>query len=189
MTSRITQPEPLPLRARYSGVALLGLVIALLAANVVWIARNCNALRSVGPGSQAPGFDLPTIAGDRIRLGDLKGRVVLIDFWSVTCSPCWKGLSHLKSVQRRFAGEPVTVLSIHVQATRRAAERAREAAAQLGLRFPVLLDTANISDKYTVRVLPTIVLIDQKGRVHKVWRGVTPTETLVGEIESLLKRK
>ncbi len=185
----IDQPQPLPPRARYSGVAMLGLVIALLAANVVWIARNCSSLRSVGPGSAAPAFDLPTIGGDRVRLKDLRGRVVLIDFWSVTCSPCWKGLKHLKTVQRRFEGKPVTVLSIHVHAGPRARRRARDAAAQLGLRFPVLLDTVNISDKYTVRVLPTIVLINAQGKVHKVWRGVTPTETMVGEIESLLNKK
>lgn len=185
----IEQPDPLPPRARYSGVALLGLVIVLLTVNVVWIARNCHSLRSVGPGTRAPAFDLPTVGGDRVRLKDLRGRVVLIDFWSVTCSPCYKGLRHLKTVHRRFAGKPVTVLSIHVQASRRARQRARDAAAQLGLRFPVLLDTANISDKYTVRVLPTVVLIDPQGKVHKVWRGVTPTETLIGEIEALLKKK
>ncbi len=184
----IDQPEPLPPRARYSGVAMLGLVIALLAANVVWIARNCNSLRSMGPGTLAPLFDLPTVSGDRVRLKDLRGRVVLIDFWSVTCSPCWEGLKHLKTVQQRFAGKPVTVLSVHVHAGPRSQRRARKAAAQLGLRFPVLLDTANISDKYTVRVLPTIVLIDAKGKVHKVWRGVTSTDTMVGEIETLLKK-
>lgn len=185
----IEQLEPLPPRARYSGVALLGLVIALLAVNVVWIARNCHSLRSVGPGARAPAFDLPTIGGDRVRLKDLRGRVVIIDFWSVTCPPCWKGLRHLKTVQRRFAGKPVTVLSIHVHSGPRARRRARNAAAELGLRYPVLLDTANISDKYTVRVLPTIVLIDPRGKVHKVWRGVTPTDTLIGEIEALLKKK
>lgn len=187
MTSK--QPDSLPPRARYSGMALLGLVVALFFANVVWISRNCNALRSVGPGTQAPEFDLPTLGGDRVRLKDLRGRVVLIDFWSVTCAPCWKGLGHLKTVQQRFAGKPVTVLAIHVQASHRARQRARSAAAQLGLRFPVLLDTTNVSDKYTVRVLPTIALIDQRGKIAKVWRGVTPTSTLVGEIETLLKKK
>jgi len=182
------QAPPLPPRARYSGVILLGLVITLLLANVVWIFRNCNALRSVGPGTQAPAFDLPSLGGDRVRLTDLRGRVVLIDFWSVTCAPCWKGLKHLKEVHRRFAGKPVTVLSIHVHASARAQRRARSAAAELGLRYPVQLDTTGISDKYTVRVLPTVVLIDQQGKVRKVWRGVTPTETMVGEIETLLKK-
>jgi peroxiredoxin len=182
----IEQPEPLPPRARYSGIALLGLVVTLLVANVVWIARNCDSLRSVGPGTRAPEFDLPTLGGDRVRLKDLRGRVVLIDFWSVICSPCWEGLKHLKTVQRRFAGKPVTVLAIHVHVNRRAQQRARATAAQLGLRFPVLLDTANIRDRYTVRVLPTIVLINRQGTVHKVWRGVTPTATLSGEIEALL---
>jgi peroxiredoxin len=170
-------------------VALLGLVIALLVANVVWIARNCDALRSVGPGARAPGFDLPTLGGDRVRLQDLRGRVVLVDFWSVTCAPCWDGLRHLSHLQRRFADRPVTVLSIHIHSSPRARQRAQAAAAQLGLRFPVLLDTANVSDKYTVRVLPTLVLIDQRSRVHKVWRGVTPPETLAGEIEALLKKR
>ncbi len=183
------QAPPLPPRARYSGVALLGLVVTLLVANMVWIFRNCDALRSVGPGAKAPAFDLPTINGDRVRLKDLRGRVVLIDFWSVTCAPCWKALKHLKTVHQRYQGKPVTVLAIHTQAGVRAQRRARSAAAELGLRFPILLDTTNTSDKYTVRVLPTVVLIDQRGKVAKVWRGVTPTATMVGEIETLLKKK
>ncbi len=183
------QLQGLPPRARPSGLVLLGLVVVLLVANLVWIFRNCDSLRSVGPGASAPTFDLPTISGGRVRLADLRGQVVLMDFWSVTCAPCWKALGHLKQIHRRFRGRPVTVLAIHVSATRRASLRARAAAAELGLRFPVLLDNAGISDKYTVRVLPTVVLIDRRGKVRKVWRGLTPTDTMASEIDALLAKK
>jgi len=183
----IEQAPPTSPRARATGVALLGLVLVLFAANMVWVIRNCDGLRSLGPGSKAPDFTLPTLTGDQVRLKTLRGRVVLIDFWSVTCAPCWDGLKHLNELHTRYANKPVSVLAVHVHGNRRARQRAQQAAAQLKLRLPVLLDTERISDKYTVRVLPTIVLIGKDGKIRKVWRGVTPTDTLAAAIDDALK--
>ncbi|MFH2008347.1 MAG: TlpA disulfide reductase family protein [bacterium] len=182
------QPQSVSPRARATGVALLGLVLVLFAANLVWVIRNCDGLRSVGPGSAAPDFALPTLAGDRVHLKALRGRVVLIDFWSVTCAPCWDGLGHLNELQTRYANKPVSLLAVHVQGNRRARQRAQQAAAELKLRMPVLLDTDRISDKYTVRVLPTIVLIGKDGNIRKVWRGLTPTRTLAAAIDEALEK-
>ena len=85
-------PPPLPSLGRWAGIGLMVVLAGVLALNVAWVARHFGLLRAVGPGKKAPDFDLRTLQGDRIRLSDLRGRVVLIDFWSVTCPPCLKTL-------------------------------------------------------------------------------------------------
>jgi peroxiredoxin len=168
-------------------VAALG----VLALNVVWVVRNVSALRVMGPGQPAPGFDLRTIHGDRVRLSDLRGQVVLIDFWSVTCPPCLESLPHLNEVVEVFSRQPVTVLAIHARGGPRWRALARREATRLGLRFPVLVDDprGQTSSAYTVRVLPTTVLVGPRGRIRKVWRGATDVESLKAEIRDALEQR
>ena len=143
-------------------------------------------------GTPAPDFKLLSSSGDRVRLSDLRGRVVLIDFWSIRCPPCWRGLEHLNRVAKEFAGDKVSVLAVHVDGgeafrnrvmTALDINRPRKAPK---LRFPVLFDDGDVERRYTVRVLPTTVLIDKRGQVNKVWLGVTSHETLSEKIRSLL---
>lgn len=182
------ETQTIPPRARWTGRALLLLVLGLLVANVVWIARNCGSLRALGPGQQAPDFSLESMSGDRVRLSDLRGRVVLLDFWSVTCEPCWTALKHTQEVANRFAGQPVTVLAIHTKGGKRHRGDVQKAITALKLRFPVLLDNGRVSNRYTVRVLPTTVLLDQRGKVTQVWRGITDVAVLSKAIRDLLKK-
>lgn len=184
-------PPPLPPRARWLGSALLVATLGVLALNLVWVVRNFSALRVVGPGQPAPGFDLRTIHNDRVRLSDLRGQVVLIDFWSVTCPPCLESLPHLNEVVDTFSRQPVTVLAIHAQGGPRWRALARREATRLGLRFPVLVDDprGRTSSAYTVRVLPTAVLVGPRGRIRKVWRGATDVESLKAEIRDALEQR
>jgi len=60
----------------------------------------------------APPFAVTTTDGRRISLDDLKGKVVLIDFWATWCGPCLEALPHIRDIVRKFNGEPLVVLSI-----------------------------------------------------------------------------
>ncbi len=181
---------PLPPHGRWVGWALMLAVGIGLAINVAWVVQNFSQLRTMGPGKPAPDFELRTLQGDRIRLSSLRGRVVLIDFWAVTCPPCLKSLPHLNHVVERFADQPVTVLAVHTQGGPRYRRAARAEARHLKLRFPVLLDgpRGEASEAYTVRVLPTTVLVDRRGRIRKVWRGMTDVDTIESAIKDALSR-
>lgn len=60
----------------------------------------------------APAFTVKTLDGSRFSLDQMKGRVVLVDFWATWCVPCMKELPQLKKIVRDFAGQPLTILSV-----------------------------------------------------------------------------
>ena len=176
-----------PVRARILGIALLVAVVAVLGMNVLWVARNLGELRALGPGERAPAFELHTLEGDLVRSEDLKGRVLVLDFWSVTCPPCLKALPELSQVAKRFADAPVTVLGIHMQGGPRWRGAVSAEVANMRLGFPVLMDEGgHVSEAYKIRVMPTTVLVDKRGRIRKVWRGATDISRFEAEIRRAL---
>jgi thiol-disulfide isomerase/thioredoxin len=60
----------------------------------------------------APAFALTTLAGEHLSLDDLQGKVVLIDFWATWCGPCREALPHVQSIAKKFAGQPLVILSV-----------------------------------------------------------------------------
>ena len=179
---------PLPPRAYAAGYGLLGAVGLLLALNASWLARNCEDLRALGPGQVAPDFDLLTLTGDRVKLSDLRGRVVLIEFWSLGCPACVQSMPELRRVAGKLKDRPFTLLAVHLR-SRPGHRRALAAFAdEESLQFPILLDPGIAGETYKVRLMPTTVLVDPQGKIRKVWRGVVSERTLRGAIERLLPR-
>jgi len=60
----------------------------------------------------APPFAVTTADGQRLSLDDLKGKVVLIDFWATWCAPCREAVPHLEAIAKKFQGQPLVVLSV-----------------------------------------------------------------------------
>ncbi|HUJ94139.1 MAG TPA: redoxin domain-containing protein [Terriglobales bacterium] len=62
----------------------------------------------------APAFSIVTTEGQRISIDELKGRVVLMDFWATWCGPCRAALPHIREIAKKFQGQPLVVLSINL---------------------------------------------------------------------------
>lgn len=60
----------------------------------------------------APPFAITTVDGQRVSLDELKGKVVLMDFWATWCEPCREALPHMREIAKKFQGQPLIVLSI-----------------------------------------------------------------------------
>ncbi|MEM1414389.1 MAG: TlpA disulfide reductase family protein [Myxococcota bacterium] len=113
-------------------------------------------------------------AGDRVRLGDLVGEVVLLDFWASWCRPCYRGVPVLNDL----ADVPgLRIYGVNVEAL--APEALREAHGTLGARFPTLDDRDGaLQAAFGVQNLPTMVALDRTGAVAFVEVGVPDPESL-----------
>ncbi|HEY6253443.1 MAG TPA: redoxin domain-containing protein [Candidatus Angelobacter sp.] len=60
----------------------------------------------------APAFAVTTLDGRRVSLDDMKGKVVLLDFWATWCGPCREALPHMRSIAKNFQGQPLVILSV-----------------------------------------------------------------------------
>jgi peroxiredoxin len=187
--STAAPPSPsLPPRAYTFAYGLLGVVGLVLALNVSWLARNCGDLRALGPGQQAPDFELPSLGGDRVRLSDLRGRVVLVEFWSLGCPACVQSLPELRRLAGKLKDRPFTLLAVHLRSRPGHRQALTAFAEEAGLQFPILLDDGSAGDAYRVRLMPTTVLVDPRGQIRKVWRGVVSESTLRRAILAQLPR-
>lgn len=113
------------------------------------------------------------INSEPLTLKDLRGRVVLIDFWTFGCSNCRNTLPFVKRWDDRYREKGFTVIGVHSPEfdDERKVENLRREVASLGIRYPVVTDNDYRTwDAYNVAAWPTIFLLDKQGRIR--WRHV-----------------
>jgi peroxiredoxin len=121
-------------------------------------------------GEAAPDFELDTLDGRRVRLSDLEGRTVLVNFWATWCGPCRVEMPTIQARFDRFSPDLV-VLAVNFKEPESAV---RAYVDELGLTFDVLLDPDGRvnQDLYRVRGYPTTLLIDRDGVVRVQHIGI-----------------
>ncbi|MDX6687938.1 MAG: hypothetical protein QOF86_4066, partial [Baekduia sp.] len=120
------------------------------------------------------------IGVDDLSLAQLRGKVVLLDFWTLACVNCQRVLEELRGLERRFA-DTLVVIGVHSPKFPHENEHAavRAAVARHRIEHPVLDDPAMTTwDAYAVRAWPTLVLIDAEGRVALTVSGEGHAVTL-----------
>jgi thiol-disulfide isomerase/thioredoxin len=123
-----------------------------------------------------------------LTLRALRGRVVLLDFWTAGCVHCVHALDDLRQLEARF-GDDLVVLGVHSPKfdAEGAPGAVAAAAARLGVAHPVLDDADRQSwEQYAVRVWPTLVLVDPDGYVAEVVTGEGHADRLAGAVADLL---
>ncbi|MBI2371121.1 MAG: TlpA family protein disulfide reductase, partial [Deltaproteobacteria bacterium] len=114
-----------------------------------------------GP-QEAPNFSLPTPEGRGLRLSDLRGQVVALNFWATWCIPCRTEMPAMERLYRRYQAQGFTVLGVNYQEP---AKRVRAFMQELKLTFPTVIDPlGEVYEAYRIFALPTTYLIGRQGR-------------------------
>jgi thiol-disulfide isomerase/thioredoxin len=151
--------------SRFKGVLFLGggLLLGLFLAAAALFMFAPAAKRSATPpatGKTVPDFTLRSIDGGEVKLADLKGTPVVINFWATWCPPCQGEMPLLDSTARRLNGK-VVFLAIDYD------EKAGDVeayAATNGLSLPILLDPGGkVAERFYVFNFPTTFFIDSEG--------------------------
>ncbi len=165
------------------GWVLMGSVLAMV------LASTLSACRNSGPSARFPdewfyegnqsrlvGRPAPELTvsqwhgGEPVSLAELRGEIVLLDFWGSWCGPCRRAIPHTDAVAERLRSEGVRVLGVHSQ---RGHENMVKAAQELGMRFPTAKDEKGETARdYATPFWPFYVLIDRKGVVRAA--GLSP---------------
>jgi thiol-disulfide isomerase/thioredoxin/Cu/Ag efflux protein CusF len=112
----------------------------------------------------APDFTLPALSGAPIRLSDLRGKVVLINFWAMWCGPCRTEMPTLDALYQRYKDRGLEVLAVNLDTA--STSNVQAFVREVGVTFRVVLDPSSSNARtYRVLVLPTTYLIDRAGNV------------------------
>jgi thiol-disulfide isomerase/thioredoxin len=143
------------------------------------------------PGA-APDFTLPDLKGQQIRSADLKGRVVVLDFWATWCEPCIADIPIWNRLYEKYGSRGLKVVGIAIQSGW-ADEDIKPFVAKHRMKYTILVGNEQIVEQYSIIGLPTTYLIGKDWTVVKKYIGTLPgTEAekekeLQREIERLLE--
>jgi len=126
-----------------------------------------------------------------VTLADLRGRVVLLDFWSLSCAPCRVALPHLKAWQEKYKKKGLSVIAFTQYGSELKPERQRSELRQLRRAWQLpfgfaIADTDETARRYRVSTIPAAILIDRRGVVRYLSVGAKDTD--IEELEQMLAK-
>jgi len=114
------------------------------------------------PGTVAPDFTLPDLEGQEVKLSDLRGKTVLLDFWATWCAPCRAVMPVVELLHREFNDKGLVVFGVDDEDPQVIVKFLQ----QSGYTLPTLRDPdRRVYNRYEVGGIPTMILIDKQGKI------------------------
>jgi len=138
-------------------------------------------------GTMAPDWKLPSQDGKNISLRELRGKVVLLDFWGTWCVPCIKAMPEIQAIYDHFKGKNVEVIGVSVE-TESAADPLGFVKRK-GFTYPIALKGHTITAAYKVKEFPGVYIIGKDGKIIHAESGGNREnfkEDIIGRIEKAL---
>ena len=167
--------------------------ILLAASALAGAASHAAPMTSASLTSAAPAADFTGIDkwlnSDPLTMRQLRGKVVLVDFWTYTCINCIRTLPHVTSWHDKYKGQGLVVVGVHTPEYphERSTDNVRQAIKRFGITYPVAQDNRYATwSAYGNRYWPAVYLIDKKGRVVYQHFGEGAYQETEAKIRSLL---
>jgi cytochrome c biogenesis protein CcmG/thiol:disulfide interchange protein DsbE len=166
----------------------MGITLVLSSLLMLWLLLlpREDAAASLVPGQAAPDFDLPSLSGGRVRLADLKGKPVVLNFWASWCTPCRREMPDFQEVLNKYKDQGLQVYGVNVGESEVAVASFIRT---IGVDFPVLLDLEEKAQTaYKILPLPTTFFIDRSGVIRAVYPYQMSRAQMEAEVIRLLAR-
>src|SRR5690348_8373304 len=137
-------------------------------------------------GSRLPDFTLKDLQGQSISSADLRGKVVLVDFWATWCQPCKKEMPGYQRLLDRYGSRGFAVLGLKFD-TMMDTEDPVKFAKKIGVHYPLAVATDDLKQKFGgIEGLPTTMLYDRQGILRKKEIGFEYTDAFEAAVRPLL---
>jgi peroxiredoxin len=166
------------------GPASLALILVMLCSMVALRAQN-PFQTTYKAGDQAPAFDVQDLDGATLKLDNLRGKVVVLNFWFIACPPCRSEMPVLNELVDKYQDRGVVFVAFAADPP----EALRDFLESHKFQYRVVPDATPIAERFGVRGAPTHIIIDPEGRFSKIVYGeIVDVETDLEEpIERLLE--
>lgn len=135
-------------------------------------ALSSTNLSAKAISGEAPNFTLKSNSGKNIKLSELRGQVVLLNFWASWCGPCRQEMPELDKLYSKYNKLGFTILGVNVEED---ATDALKIIKDDKIRFPILFDSENsVSKLYNVVAMPTTVVVGRDGNMRYLHRAYKP---------------
>jgi cytochrome c biogenesis protein CcmG/thiol:disulfide interchange protein DsbE len=170
-------------------VSRLARAILLVAAAAALLAVVLRARRPGGEAARArlaPDFALTDMESRRLAMADLKGKVVLVDFWATWCEPCRVEIPAFVSLQSRYGPQGLQIVGISLDDD---STSVKDFYARYRMNYPVAMGSAALAEQFGgILGLPVAFLIDRSGRIRAKHVGQTEPAVFEKEIQGLLQQ-
>jgi thiol-disulfide isomerase/thioredoxin len=112
----------------------------------------------------APNFTLPNLSGDRVSLNELRGKLVLIDFWYTSCYPCIKAMPYLEELHKKYQDKGLRVIGINPIDTNDNV-KLNKFLDKNEITYSTLLGNPEMVDSYSIIAYPSLYLLDRNGSI------------------------
>lgn len=146
--------------------------------------------RSGFVGKKAPNITLTTLSGKTVNPAEMKGKLVLLNFWFAACKPCITEIPSLNELQKKYKKDKLVVLSVSTDRER----VVKGIAAKYNKQYLVVADGKALAERLKVVTFPTSFLIDQQGTIQQVFIGASADDAtytyseIKPHIEALLRQ-
>jgi cytochrome c biogenesis protein CcmG/thiol:disulfide interchange protein DsbE len=172
-------------RVRWWQVLAFVVVLGLLGVVALQMRRSGPlAAAQVGAGQPAPTFSLQTFDGQKYATADLRGKVVVVNFWASWCIPCEQEAPDMENSWRHYQSQGVIFLGVDYVDTE---PEARSFLGRFGITYPNGPDLGTrISQAYRIRGVPETYIVDKTGMLRATFIGPITQDQLQAKINPLL---
>ncbi|MBD1371294.1 thiol-disulfide oxidoreductase ResA [Hazenella sp. IB182357] len=164
---------------------LFGIMIGMIAFTLYRILTEDQA--KVDVGDQAPDFTLQTLDGNQVKLSELKGKAVMLNFWGTWCKPCREEMPAMQDAYNKYHKLGFEIVAINVGETEVAVQQFVD---QYKLSFPTVLDEEKeVQRQYDVGPLPSSFFISSEGVIVNKIEGALDLQRLEYYVTQILPQK